>query len=625
MSKQQLYVKGVAVDMPTEEIKISVPSNIMSDAGSIMTAHSYSITLPRTMTNDAVFGNAFVPAADTGGRYTHNYLDASLHMDGVPLFDDGYCVLDEVDDKGYKCNLYWGLLGIFDEIKDEGLNVCDLFSSARLSGVEDTTLWLNMIDSDTGYPINPRLYVSGMNADIYDTLDDNSKALARRLPWGLPLISANEVLSAITSTYGITFDISAAATSRIAALYHAPTTLNCLGKEETCVINFRTAWTYNGSNYYLGFMDGQADVCDYYYMPPVLYPYPSFTFHSASNKWQANNAVETPRSGTDILIANSKIKVEKVRVWGYTSYPWRFEMGDIRVDASLVGGNYEMDYTTTEEMSFEKAAQMLVVRSDSQGTSTTPTTINVQIYIREIDMSDGCYSRGGNWWSYWRNMPQISVIDYLNELLAHIGGCCVGSVTKPNALRITTWDEIAANTPQSIEMDGLKTIKMSFDKLAQRNIYTHAENKDNRLDYRGEGRTLTEDATLELSREAFKSDFRVPQNVMVRLWELEEDGSKYKAKWVGGHDYIGGFDSDAGVFRNTGQDFERTIADYYTQYKIATNRPKVVECVVRLSLIELMSFDFERLVYVPQLGRAYIVTKIESEGADKYKLTMLQL
>lgn len=625
MSKQQLYINGNVVDMPREEIKINVPSNIMSDAGSIMTAHSYSISLPRTMTNDAVLGNSFVPAADTGGKYTHNYLKTSLCIDGVPLFEDGKCVVDGVDDKGYKCNLYWGLLGIFDEIKEEGLDVCDLFSSERMANVEDTTSWLNMIDSDTGFPINPRLYVSGMNSDIYSTLDDNSKALARRLPWGLPIMTANEVLSAITTTYGITFNFSAGAASRISAINHAPTTLKCLGKEEMCVINMRTAWTYNGTNYYLGFMDGQADVCDYYYMPPTLYPTPSFAFHSASNKWQANNAIMTPRAGVDYLSANSKISIEKVRVWGYTSHPWRFEMGDIREDAVLSDGYYRMDYTTTDAVSFDKGDEILVVRSNEQGTSTTPTTINVQLYIREIDISDGCLSAGGNWWSYWRNMPQMGVVDYINELLAHIGGCCIGSVTKPASLRITTWDEIATNTSQTIDMEGLKAINMSFEKLAQRNNYTHKENKDNGLDYQGEGVTLTEDITLALSRDAFKSSFRVPQNVMVRLWKTEKDGDKYKASWVGGNDYIGGYDSGAGVFRNTGQDFANVILDYYTQYQAATRRPKVIECVVRLLLLDLMSFDFERLVYVPQLGRSYIVTKIESEGNDRYKITMLQM
>ena len=122
MRKQQLYINGKAVDMPADEIKIKVESNIFNDADKIKTAHSYNIALPRTMTNDSIFLDAFVPSADTGGKSTHRYLTASLHVDGVPLFSNGRAVLTSVDDKGYNLTLLWGILGVFDEIQWHGHN-----------------------------------------------------------------------------------------------------------------------------------------------------------------------------------------------------------------------------------------------------------------------------------------------------------------------------------------------------------------------------------------------------------------------------------------------------------------------------------------------------------------------
>lgn len=624
MKRQQLYINGMAVDMPTDEIKISVPSNIMSDAGSIMTAHSYSLTLPRTMTNDSIMHNAYVPAADTSGKSTHRYMKASLYIDGVPMFDGGRCVVDSVEDKGYKCSLFWGLLGLFDDIKDEGLNLCDLVCSKFVSG-EDATIWYNLLDPDTHLPINPHNYVSGMSQDIYNTLNDDSKALARRLPWGLPVITANDVLGAITGVYGLQFDISAEAQSRINKIYHAPTTLKCLADEEKCVINLRTAWIKQGSNYRLNIinMDENANnFCDYIYLSPLMYDHPPFSYHSTSNKWQANNALVSAIAG-ETLVANSKIVVEKLHVWGHTNYPFILQYNG----ATYYSSNNAMDETIDEEVSFDKVAQILRIYSNSTGTSTTPSTINVQLWLKEIDLSDGCSTNGGNWWSEWRNLPQMTAIDYINELLAHIGGCCVGSVTKKSTLRITTWDEVAANTPQAIDALGVKSIKMQFEKLAQRNKYTHKENDDNGVKYLGEGYTYTEDTTLDLEATAFESKFKVPMNTMVRLWKVEKDkdSSKYSASWAGGDDYILGYDNGAGICRNTGQDFANTIESYYTPYKTVTKYPKVIEITVRLTLLELIAFDFERMVYVPQIGRQYFVTKIDSEGGDNYKLTMLQI
>ena len=80
--RQQLYINGVAVDMPAEAIKIKVESNILNDADKTMTAHSYSITLPRTIRNDSGLAMAYVAGADTGGVSTHTYLGVALYVDG---------------------------------------------------------------------------------------------------------------------------------------------------------------------------------------------------------------------------------------------------------------------------------------------------------------------------------------------------------------------------------------------------------------------------------------------------------------------------------------------------------------------------------------------------------------
>lgn len=627
MSKQQLFLRGMAVDMPSGDIKISVSSNLLSDAGNIMTAHSYSLTLPRSLKNDTIMSNAFVPSASTGGKSTHRYIPASFFVDGVPVFEGGTCVVDSVDEKGYKCNLFWGLLGLFDTIKKEGLNVCDLVMSERVSG-EDSTIWINMLDPDTHFPINAREYVSGMNADIYATLNDDSKALARLLPWGWFINPVNYILNYIVSVYGLSLSISQEAQSRINALYYAPTTLKCLAEEEKCVINMRTAWVKQGSNYRLNFMsmvddnDTSDHFCEYLYLNPLSYDHPPFNFHSTSNKWQANNALLSAVAA-DALLANCKIVVEKLRVWGHTDFPFILDYNG----ETHYSSNNEMDITINDEVSFDKAGQILRLYSTSSGTATTVTTINVQLWLKEIDLSEGCSTTGGNWWSEVRNFPQMSVIDFLNEVLAHIGGCVVGSVTKPDALAIKTLDEVVQATPQTIELNGLKTIKFQFEKLAQRNKYTHKENDDNGVKYFGEGYTDTQDTTLDIERTAFESKFKIPLNTMVRLWKVtkDTDSTKYSAEWVGGEDYLLGYDTSAGVARNTGQDFGRTLQQYYQSYISITKEPKVVEVAVRLTLMQLLNFDFARPVYIPQLGRSYIVTKLDSDKDDIYKLTMLQI
>ena len=614
MSKQQLYINDVAVDMPAEDIKLKVESNIFSDASKIKTAHSYNIALPRTVTNDAVLGLAYVPSAETGGKTTHKYLTASLYMDGVPLFTDGKAVVTSVEDKGYNLTLLWGLLSIFDYVKDEGLDLCDLpMSKFYPYPVNYDGIWLKLTSH-----ITFDLYTSGMNNDIYNGLSSDGKKNADYYPWGLMSATANDLLDFICDVYGLELDISPWAQSRIDKLHHPLTSLKTLAKGEKVIINLKGAWIYSGGVYRLGFMMPtmiDADTVDYA-------PYGMVTnVHTATEKWQANNAVYMQDSAPyhNRLINKTSISVEKVRVYGYadTTYFSATVDGE-QVGSHASGGVQTIDHTWD---AFDvKDSQIFIWLESPDKSSVSSVDLNVEITVNDIgDIGTGM------WWNTIRNYPQMGVVAYLNEILAHIGGCIIGSVTEKNKLRIVTFDEVAQASPINYDIQGTKSITMSLEGQAQRNIYTHKENDDAGLDYTGEGVIYTNDDTLTIERKAFESKFKVPRNTIVRLFEVENSSDGNGAKWVGGSDYITGWDEDLVILKNTGQDFERTISNYYTNYEGIVSHPKEVNVIVRLNVLELMKFNFEKPAYIKQLGCKYLVKSIENESGDNYKLTLVQI
>ena len=241
MNNQQLYINDVAVDMPSESIKIKVASNLLADVDKVMTAHSYSIHLPRTMTNDNVFALAYVAGASTGNISTHCYLKASLYIDGIPLFEGGKAVLNEVDDDGYNLNLYWGLIDVFDEIKREGLQLCDLPLSSHWNEQTMAT-WGTLTKWYLGD--NPPVYNGGMNDAIYATLDDDSKAEADTKPWTMPFVFASSIMNKISAVYGLTFDYSTEFQNRMANLVHPLTTLKTICKGEKLTFEIGAQWVY---------------------------------------------------------------------------------------------------------------------------------------------------------------------------------------------------------------------------------------------------------------------------------------------------------------------------------------------------------------------------------------------
>lgn len=607
MSRQQLYISGKAVDMPSEEIKLKVASNIFSDTDKVMTAHSYNVSLPRTMTNDSILAMAYIVGADTGGATTHRYLSASLYVDGVPLFEGGSAVLTSVDDKGYNLTLLWGIIGVFDEIKREGLKVNELPLSIHWH--ESDSQWFTLRQNN--HPITES-YNSGMDATIYDTLDADSKATADKYPWWMPANSAVNILNKIAGTYGITFNFSATAQQRLDKLMHIATTLRTMVKGELVTWGTMNVMRSVGSNkYQIEWYDNNGSTASSLpiYQNALVY---DNDFHACRAQLATHfKSIRVygwrDRNDYHIVFADAPDNVVQIDPT-YNSENGRWEVDKTWYDAQLDEGHF-----------------LPFIVNPTEGVPLGNTDLRIEVVIDEV-----ADTHVGLNWEYTRNAPDIKIIDYIGECLAHIGGFIVGSVTQVDAVRIMTFDEVAQATPTQAEMLGLKSITMSLDDLAQRNRYLHAENNDDEAQgmspYLAEGVVYTNDSTLQLERDAFKSEFKVPRTNKVLHWDVEknEGANSYKATWKNAGENILGTDITLKFF-NSGQDFARTIAAYYGEYEKVVKRPKVVEVIVRMQVLDFMAVDFTRPVYIEQLGSSFLVVSIESDNGDSYKIKMVKL
>jgi hypothetical protein len=611
MNNQQLYINDVAVDMPSESIKIKVASNLLADVDKVMTAHSYSIHLPRTMTNDNVFALAYVAGADTGNISTHCYLKASLYIDGIPLFEGGKAVLNEVDDDGYNLNLYWGLIDVFDEIKREGLQLCDLPLSSHWNEQTMAT-WGTLTKWYLGD--NPPVYNGNMNDAIYATLDDDSKAEADTKPWTMPFVFASSIMSKISAVYGLTFDYSTEFQNRMANLVHPLTTLKTICKGEKLTFEIGAQWIYGS--------DGKKYLT-------LSIP------RNANNGRFLQNAVEvvTNDVGMVDIYSRMKINVKSIKVSNATCDLRWFAEVYYASDRALFAtqnaqtGYWEMSHEWNDVVCETRYPILSIGTELPWASSDTPDfTINFEIEIDEI----GDVPIGNNY-CYERNYPDLKVMDYISELLAHCGGCIVGKTTKQTSLRITTLDEVMSANSANYDCYGVRSITMSLDDLARRNIYSHKNNDDETggglPDYDASGMIVTNDETLELEREAYKSSLKVPRQNLIKLWKVEkkDDSNKYKATWNNAGNYIAGYITTSVKVANTGQDFQSIIDAYYTNYSQLVYRPKAVELDIRLNALDLINFSFEHPIYIPQLAKSYIATSIESDKDEQYKLKLIQI
>ena len=610
MSKQQLYINDVAVDMPADDIKIKVASNVLSDADKVMTAHSYNVALPRTMTNDNIFKLAYVVGANTGGKSTHRYLKASLYYDGVPLFDLGSAVLTSVDDKGYNLTLLWGVIGMFDEIKEEGLKVNELPLSKHWDET-DTTLaqWITLAQNNQ---LVTGAYNSGMDSTIYATLDNDSKDTADKYPWWMPADSALNILTKIAKVYDITFTYSTLAQQRLQRYNHVATTLKTMLKGEEVSNKLYNTMIGSGNNYVISWNSDAIDYAD------------------NSNIWF--NALEYD-SGYYTYKAKVATSFKSIRVHGrrnINDFSLVFadapdNVVDIQPTYNSETGMYEID-KTWHNASLDEGHYMPAFSVLSQGVPLGDTLFYMDVVIDEV--ADG---KVGYKWEYTRNAPDLKIIDYISECLAHIGGFIVGSVTGVSTIKIMTFDEVAQATPKSIDITGVSSITMSIDDLAQNNRYLHAENNDEEAQglspYYADGVIYDYDSTLEKERDAFKSDFKVPRTNKILHWKVEknENANDYKATWQDAGKNIVGFDLATFKYLNNGQSFGYIIDNYYGEYRKAVRMPKMVEVVTRMSILDLLKVDFTKPVYINQLASAFLIVDISNDNKDTYKLKLIKI
>lgn len=621
--KQQLFINSLAVDMPTEQIKITAESNILSDADKIKTAHSYNIVLPRTLLNDTIFKLAFVPASKTGGISTHTYLNCSLYIDGIQLFSNGEAVVTSVDDKGYNVNLFWGITGAFDEIKREGLKCNELAMSEHWN--ENLEVWQLLSRNNATLS-----YVSGMNNDIYQGLTSESKAEVELKPWTLPVVETRRVLDNIMSVYGINVEYSPNAELRIAELRHPLTTLNSKCKDEELVIKVKSGINIVNGNKHLTFAPVPYDT-----FGNIDYSTSGSGDWQATNKYSGNNAVGGENRNSGYLWARNEITFKKIKVSG--TCDWDFSVilnndGDneeIATATPIFGGGYRID-KTWENVKIPYGQIVLNMGSSTSTSSSQPSpnhAISVELEVDTIDGMTATHTSGvrtiNNWYPWTRNYPNIEITKYIGEILAHIGGFIAGGLTEKSTIQIVCFDEVIGTDAVDYSMEGLKSITMALNNLAQKNVYKHKENDDVGNEYLAEGAVLVDDNTLVQERNAFESSFRVPYNALIRLWSVEEN----VAKWVGGSDYICGEDTNTNPnsARNTGQDFATILTNYYANYRNVVRQPKVVEVVVRLSILDLLQLDLIAPIYIKELGRSYAIVSIESDSGDKYKIKLIQI
>jgi len=182
-----LKIEGVSVDLAQgSNITLQKNSNIFGAPDKIQTSKSYTITLPFTLTNEAVMQHLELPSVATSFLTTAK--TATLEAEGLPIFK-GKIVLLSIEKDGYQVALTFGELTALAAMISDNRKISEL-------GIDEVWLdWLNTTPFEDASDVDYALYEYN-----YGMTYDATKAqvsYSAQMEYALGLIS---------TFYGITFN-----------------------------------------------------------------------------------------------------------------------------------------------------------------------------------------------------------------------------------------------------------------------------------------------------------------------------------------------------------------------------------------------------------------------------------
>lgn len=136
---ERLYVDDRLVDVGKDvNITMSIVSNLFSDVSKLKGNASYTIKLPKTAANMAVFG--YADRVDSRTTMAYRKHVARFYRNGVEIFKDADCSLQSASDEGYEVVIVWGCRPKFTDIIKQNMTLRDLQSTASILFEETPTL-----------------------------------------------------------------------------------------------------------------------------------------------------------------------------------------------------------------------------------------------------------------------------------------------------------------------------------------------------------------------------------------------------------------------------------------------------------------------------------------------------
>ncbi len=667
----QLYIDGQLVDIDDNtKITLNITSNLFRDVSKIQCNVTYTIKLPKTVRNQRIFSHSDMVRGGDG--YPYKLHAARYLRNGVEIIRNGSAVLMSTTDKSFEVSVVWGLHAAFSKLLANGLTLNQLESDAKIL-YEDSVTVADWTTAQTdGY------FYAGLDVWIpNDTVDyswrnyrnttnidggratttgrtgrtGGNRSTAQKVAHLHPSVKVSWLLGLIKEQTGVEFRWTGEPKEYIDSLIiplieKKANTLTYQGQFAAtmvpCGAGFVTVKVTTGTNVFKEGTGTETNMLTVLANAEVVFDVNADVSFDVTGIY--NNY------GKALTHDNPYIVMKVARGSENIEYIIGDSRGGVFSYDSLRVNNFIIQQKLTGYGAVElKAGDKITFELRGAYKNTTLHSGSIATFIAD----NGDEVPSGGYFPIAENLPEIKVIDFVKFLACITGTFPVQRFSDgvvsfvplsqiwQNVDKARDWTrKVIAPNEQNTPMQ--QTFKMG--DYAQHNYYKWKADEKVQGNYDGD--LLIENDTLDIEKTIFEFPFAASDGNCVPMY-----GPKSTAQGGGTVSYGGSTSGSStsssettipysaceprimriyeddngkaqGVFDISMQDvLDTKYADMVRTLQLM----KIIKESIRVSDIELLTFDETVPVYLAQYGSYFAVTEIKAEDNGLAEVTMLQL
>lgn len=602
--RYELFIDERRVDLSDDNIALNYKSNLLSDITKIVSNNSYTIKLPKTSNNMALFGHAEMVSSSTRFPYvSHNGI---LFRDGIEIIRGASVVLLKIDE-GIEIALVWNDTRGFNKMISEGASLRDMPTES------ERVVWKFYYNHENEYyPIDN--YGWGLPS----MGDDNYTAH--------PCVKVSKILSWMEAYNGVKFNIPTERQEFINSLI-----VPLISKDPDANINPGTKLNFKrdfeSANWInLNYISYQAEGSIDEELGSMQNDGLRTSFRVAQDMDNVSlyfNIWLTIDDDIDLRDLNVRIYATNGTSPARDIYFGKALTRETSTGLSVSAGGHLSDV----QLFADEYIHVGVLAP--QGNYTADGYMVMELSLLPIELKKGDY------FPLVKNLPDMKQVDFL-KAIAQMAGMYAYPDKSGNITFVTfeslynnkaiaqDWTDIVVEQEDELA----RNIEYTLNDTAQRNWYRYKEDSSYRYKTNGDAYIQVNNRTLEAEKDVVELPFAASLNdfIMAYSYKVGEESN-----YEGSEDRIfvmytteeGGYTRYYATFNSL--EWGQLLFNHYAEYSKMLADTKVITEYVNLSSIDLKNVQMNVPVYLGQHGAYFAIVTIVTKENDICEVKLVKM